>query len=381
MARPVVAIVTGFTKNPQLPGISLAPLRALKQRGVVQRIIALTWDKPEIDPFVAPLAAMDDVELIRVPEPHTTGGRYQTGVVYQIRNLEAALRCVPDPNSLIVKIRPDFIADLDFLEDKITQFDLDCAPSKLAREFGVKMPPSPFAMKIWIPWATANQPFFFEDAAFMGLKRDVTMLASREAERHLGVLADRSCGWFAHVVRFAMPFLRDFPIFEKYMRDFRYFPNDLDYRMALLPTLAGNAFFWHLVVAHAWILATSFHVDCGLPGDLLLYTNISNPNADWSSLGSLAVNPPYNKIAEWRGYQQPGGMMPCTMRAYGRLVDDSWQHALFTTPVLRDLSPDNLRGLLRNIAHYKRGVLADAETDFFRHLSSFHRQHWQQRAA
>src|SRR5580658_6487556 len=117
MSRPAIAIVTGFTKNPQLPLLSLAPLRALKQKGVIQRIIAVTWDKPEIDSFVAPLAAMDDVELIRVPEPHTTGGPYQTGVVYQIRNLEAALRCVPDPNALILKIRPDFIADLDFLED------------------------------------------------------------------------------------------------------------------------------------------------------------------------------------------------------------------------------------------------------------------------
>jgi hypothetical protein len=215
----------------------------------------------------------------------------------------------------------------------------------------------------------------------MGLKRDVTMLASREAERHLDVLADGSCGWFAHVVRFAVPFLRDYPVFERYMRDFRYFPNDFDYRMALLPTLAGDAFFWHLVVAHAWILATSFHVDCGLPGDLLLYTNISNSKADWSSLGSLAVNSPYDKVAEWRGYQNPGGMMPCAMRAYGRLVDDSWQHALFATPVLRDLSPENLRGLLRNVAHYKRGVLANAEADFFRHLAAFHRDHWQQRAA
>jgi hypothetical protein len=381
MARPVVAIVTGFTKNPQLPGMSLAPLRALKQKGTVHRIVAVTWDKPEIDAFVAPLAAMEDVELIRIPEPPATGGRFQTGVVYQIRNLEAALRCVPDRNALVLKIRPDFVADLDFLEDKIVQFDRDCAPSDLARAFGVKMPDSPFAMKIWVPWATANQPFFIEDAAFMGLKRDVALLASREAERHLGVLADSSCGWFAHVVRFAMPFIRDYPIFERYVRDFRYFPNDFDYRMALLPKLAGCAFFWHLVAAHAWILATSFHVDCGLPGDLRLYTNISNPNADWSSLESLAVNSPYNKSAEWRGYQNPGGMMPCAMRAYGRLVDDSWQHALFTTPVLRDLSPDNLRGLLRNIAHYKRGVLAGAETDFYRHISDFYRQHWQRRAA
>lgn len=381
MTRPVTAIVTGFTRSPDLPGLSLAPLQALKRKGVIQRIVAVTWDKAEIDRFVMPLAAMDDVELVRVPEPQVAGGRYQTGVVYQIRNLEEALRRVPERDALIVKIRPEFIIDEALLQDKIVNFERHCAPSKLARRFGVTMPPSPFAMKIWIPWADASQPFFYEDAAFIGLKRDIQMLASREAEDRLDVLADKNCGWFAHVVRFAVPFLRTYPIFERYMRDFRYFPNSTHYRVALLPGLMNDGFFWHLLIAHAWILATSFHVDCGEPGQIRFYTNISNPNADWNSLASLMVNPPYNDIALWRDGQKPGGLTPCTARTYGRLVDDSWQHALFTTPVLRDLTPDRLRAVLRNVALYRRGLLAEAEDGFYRRLSALYRQHWEQRAA
>ena len=61
-------------------------------------------------------------------------------------------------------------------------------------------------MKIWIPWADANAPFFYEDAAFIGLKRDVKLLADRKAEDRLGILAEKQYGWFAHVIRFALPF-------------------------------------------------------------------------------------------------------------------------------------------------------------------------------
>jgi hypothetical protein len=67
MRRPVIAIVTGFTRNPELLHLSLAPLRQLKQRGAIDRIVCVTWDKGEIDHCVAPITNMPDVELIRVP--------------------------------------------------------------------------------------------------------------------------------------------------------------------------------------------------------------------------------------------------------------------------------------------------------------------------
>ncbi|HEY1708621.1 MAG TPA: hypothetical protein VGG10_10190 [Rhizomicrobium sp.] len=381
MSRPVTAVVTGFTKNRELVMLSLAPLQALKQKGVIKRILAVTWDTPEIDPFVAPFETLDGVELIRVPQPEVTGGRYQTGVVYQLRNMEAALQRVPEPDALVVKIRPDFVADVALLEDKIVNFERHCAPSKLDRKFGVKMPTSPFAMKIWIPWADANAPFFYEDAAFIGLKRDVILLADREAENHLGILAEKQYGWFAHIIRFVMPFLGSYPIFERYIREFRYFPNDMNYRLAMIAGLSSDPFFWHLLVVHAWILATSFHVDSGEPGQIRLYANLSNTNADWSQLDSLTVNPPYNNVAGWRAGQKPGGMQPCVTRAYGRLVDDTWQRALFTAPALRDVKPDHLRGILRNVGLYRRGVLAGMEADFYRRLPGIYQKHWEKQAA
>ena len=56
--KPVDALVTGFTKSPELLDRSLAPLRRLKQENIIREIHCVTWDGAELDPYVAPLAAM-----------------------------------------------------------------------------------------------------------------------------------------------------------------------------------------------------------------------------------------------------------------------------------------------------------------------------------
>lgn len=369
MPRQVVSVVTGFTKNEVLCRRGFAPLRDLKRRGLIQRILYVTWDSPGLDRFVAPAAEMPEVETVRVPAPDFAGTPYQKGVVYQLRNLEAALALIPDKYAVVLKTRPDFVADRDFLADKITNFDSLCRASTLPRTFGVNCAPSPFKAKIWLPWADSNQPFFFEDAAFMGLKRDVAKLADRGAEARLDVLRDTSLGWFAHVIRFAMPFIAAYPMFERYIREFHYFPNNLEFRKHLLPAMIEDPFFWHLILANAWILATSFHVDCGQPGQLSLYTNISNQQADWTKVDSLQNNSPYDDVQGWRDGQSPGGVLPGAVRAYGRLMDDSWAHALFTRPGLTDLTQENIRGVLNNLTLYRQGFLTEIEDQFYSRLA------------
>lgn len=381
MTRSATAVITGFTKNPDLARLSLEPILALKRKGVIDRILAVTWDSPAIDDFVAPIAAMSDVELARVPQPNLTGPGYRTGMIYQLRNLEAALALVPDADTLVLKLRPDFVADPAFLESKIVNFDTVCAPSDLPHRFGVKGAPSPFACKIWLPWADCNQPFFYEDGAFLGLKRDVRQLASREAEKYAKIMMAPPWGWYAHVLRFLMPFLPAHPMFNAYLRAFPMLPNDMDYRRALLPVLTNDPFFWHLLVTHAWVLANNFHVDSGTQGQLALYANTSNSKADWSSLANLEVNPPYDKVQAWRDSQHPGGVLPGASRTYGRLTDDTWQTALFTQPSLRDLTPDQIREVLRNASQYSTGLLGEMETAFIRNLEGFYRKYYNIAAA
>lgn len=374
MKRPSVALVTGFARNGELCRRSLAPLRELHRRGLLDRILAVTWDSAALDEFVAPLAAMKDVELVRLPQPPVAGTATQKGATLQLRNLEAALALVPERDALVFKTRPDFVVDAEFLAGKLTNFDTLCAPSLLPYNFGTDMPDSPFDMKIWLPWADSNQPFFYEDGAFMGLKRDVAKLTDRRAENYLIELSD-DYTWLAHIVRFITPFLDDYPIFERYLRDFACFPKVFDFRVEMLKAVQQEAFFWYLIVAHAWILATSFHVDCGTGNQLGLYTNLWNQKADWSRFETLFPSPPYGDVESWRAGQHPGGVLPGAGRVFGRLMDDTWQHALFTRPELHDLAPDAIRSMLRNLALYSQGLLAEVEDTYYGTLQRLCRAH------
>jgi hypothetical protein len=370
MTRCAVAVVTGFTRSAALVERSFATLVALKRAGLLDRILYVTWDRSDIDAYLAPVRRIEEVELVRIAEPKVCGNRLFTGVSCQISNLADALARIDGDDTLVVKLRPDFIADETFLRAKIRDFDSVCAPSGLADSFGVPMPPSPFGAKIWLPWADAGLPLHFEDAAFIGRKADVAKLAVGEAADPLAACDDRETvyGWFSHAARYAAVFLPDYPLFRNYIANFRYFMNDAPYRMAMMPDAIREPFFWRLVIANAWILATSFHIDAGRAGQLAFYSNASNRNADWSNIHALKSHPPYNAVDEWRQAQAPGGMFPCLGRIHARLVDDSWQHALFTRPALADLTPDNLRGALGRVLAYRPHDPDPAEAPFYRTL-------------
>ena len=361
MSRPIDAIVTGFTKNAALCEKSLAPLRAL-----IRAIHCVTLDSPELDGFVAPLAAMEDVHLVRVKQPMVARGP-QAGVQYQVANLDVALALIAERDALVVKSRPDFVFSTDFLRRKLTGFDTLCAVPRQQRAFGVAMPKPVFHRKLWIP-------FFYEDGAFIGLKRDLAHLVTRDVEAWFAPLQDpEDCGSFAHAVRYASPFLMRYPIFRRYLAEYSAFVNDQDYRKSLIATMIEDGFFWHLVVAHAWILHTAFHIDCCDPGELAFYPNTSNVGANWSSLESLRLGNPYDDVAAWRRGTRGGlDMLTAVSRDYGRLLDDSWPRALFTT-VLPDFPVTLLQQIARGVAAYSTGVLKDVEEAFYTKLRSAQR--------
>jgi hypothetical protein len=217
----------------------------------------------------------------------------------------------------------------------------------------------------------------------MGLKCDVTRLATPHIADKVSVLdtVANTHGPFAHVVRYGALFSRDYPMFARYLREYKYFTNDMEYRKALIPALMKEGYFWTLVVVHAWILANSFHVDAGSAGQLRLYTNLLNETADWSSLASLRNNPPFDNVEGWRHSAKPGNLIPGAARIYGRLMDDTWQHSLFNLPGPTDVSREKLLAALKSVSLYGKRALADQEASFYRVLSGTHRQHFSRRAA
>jgi hypothetical protein len=371
MRKPVDALVTGFTKSPDLLARSLAPLRRLKHEGTIRNIHCVTWDSPELDSCVAPLHDVHEVQLTRVPQPDAKGNRNQCGVVYQVENLKAALALVPD-DAMILKWRPDFVARHAFLREKITGFDgWSVVPPNTC--FGITMPPHLFQSKIWIPWADSNTPFFYEDAVFAGARREVEKLVTPLTEADIAILADLQSGSYAHVARYAKIFASRYPLLGNYLKLFRFFPQDVEHRKKIVPYMVDNGFCWHLFIAHAWILHSQFHVDIGAPGDLAFYANAVNRNADWSRPETLKVTTPYDDPAGWRVGTKPGMALPSVCRAFGRLMDDTWQRALFTTGA-SDLPRETLIPLMENVARCRDGRLAGLEAEFYRGVEQIYRE-------
>ncbi|HEY4274665.1 MAG TPA: hypothetical protein VGM68_04220 [Rhizomicrobium sp.] len=373
--RPTDALITGFCKAPQLALQAIAPLRRLHRQGHIRNIHYVTWDNPDLDPHIAPIADNPEIQITRVPQPDAQGHINWRGVVYQVRNLEAALALVPEDDALVLKTRLDFVPDTDFLRSKIMNFDTLCAPVSNIAPNGVPMPAPVLGNKIWIPWADSNQPFFYEDALFLGVKRDIQKLVTPLNEADEVILSIEKCGSYGHAVRFAKIFLARWPLFHGYLRHYDVFVNDFSYRTRLLAVALEDGFFWHLLIAHAWILYSQFHVDSGQPGELRFYANNVNRHADWSRPETLKPANPYDHLPNWRSDTRPGEAAHSVRRTYGRLVDDAWHTALFTQP-LPDLPAEILANLMSNTAASHDGRLAGIERDCYAALDKIYRGYW-----
>jgi hypothetical protein len=380
LRRPADAIVLGFTKAPSLVVRSFAPLRQLKQEGILRNIHYVTWDGADIDPFVVSVLNMPDVQVTRVPQPAVQGTPYQKTIAYQINNLIAALALIRESDTLVLKLRPDFVADVDFLRDKIVKFDIDCEVESDSAPLGVAMPKPVFRSKIWTPWADSNQPFFYEDAAFLGRKDDLCNLETHLSRTDMEMLATPFCDAYYHIVRFAKIFLPSFPMFKAYLQNYRHVTSNMDYRMKMIPHALKSPYFLFLVVAHAWILHSQFHVDCGEPGDLEFYPNLRNKTADWSNPNTWRLAFPYDGVTNWRRTTVPGCFVPSIGRPFGRLLDDEWQKALFTKDV-PDLPRATLRGILNNVSQSRDGRLKQMERAFYDDLSAFYRAYMARQAS
>ncbi|HEX4861788.1 MAG TPA: hypothetical protein VFV07_11165 [Rhizomicrobium sp.] len=375
MQRKADAIVTGFAKSRELAELSLVPLLRLRQENVLRRVVCVTWDTPEIDAYAGWVENLPGVTLARVPQPQTSGTGNQRGIVYQTESLRAALSLLPQDGEVTLKSRPDYVFDTAFLRRKIAAFDSwSTTPPRAI--FGVVMPKPVLQSRIWIPWADSNQPFYYEDAAFIGARRDLHRLVTQLTAQDVATLGDETCGSFVHAVRYAKPFLGDYPLFQRYLREYRYFASALEYRRKLVQHIVNDGFFWHMLIAHAWILHSHFHVDAGEQGELRFYSNNANRDvdADWTDPAALNLANPYDHLQQWRAWSRPGQAYPGIYRPYGRLLDDAWQRAFFTAE-LSDFPRATLVRILQNVASCRDGRLEKIEDDFYRGLADFHRVH------
>ncbi|HEY1837324.1 MAG TPA: hypothetical protein VGG36_06685 [Rhizomicrobium sp.] len=376
MTQITDAIVLGFTKAAALPALSFAPLRQLRQEGHLRAIHYVTWDSPDLDGFVRPILEMPDVQVTRVPPPRVKGTPPQKTLLYQTHNLDAALSLIAEDDAIVLKLRPDFVANVDFLRDKIVNFERHCGTVP-RHAYGIEMPKPILGKKVWVPWADSNQFFFYEDAALLGQKSDLAKLRALITRADLETLEMLLCEHYYHIARYARVFLPSYPLFRGYLKNFQYLTNYPQYRMEMIGHALNGAFFLFPLIAHAWILHSQFHVDCGAQDTLRFYPNLQNMTTDWSDPMQWRLALPYDRIAYWRGNEKPGLLFPNVKRVFGRLVSDDWQKAIFTqeTPELPDIPRKTLLGLLEHIAGHGDGRLKPIEHEFYRDLQRFYRNY------
>ena len=381
MARSAVAVVVGFTRRPGLLSKSFETLRNLRRARVLDRILYVTWDRPDLDEWVADAEAMREVDVVRIPEPKVQGLGYQKKHFYQTRNIVSALEMIPDDDTLVLKIRPDQVVDANFLAQKILSFDYCCAPSQLRKRIIQQMPRSPFRMKVWTPWADSNQPFFMEDGIFAALREDAMKLLTPASDEIVRKFGDERSLWITNVARYIEPFRADYPIFERYLQVFHQFVQNDAIRAQQLNATVMDPFFWHLAVANAWILADNFHIDAGHNGQIVFYPpeGADDPHTG-KHFSEIPSRPPFTTTDRWRAGQQPGSLTASMRRLYGRLMDDNWQHAIFDAP-LSDLTPENLTGILERVVNYRSGVLNEVEAAYYAKLDRIYREHFPSRSA
>jgi hypothetical protein len=367
------AVVLGFTKAPALAELSFAPLRQLRQEGHLRTIHYVTWDSPELDAYVAPITQMPDVQITRVPQPLVKGTPPQKTLLYQTHNLDVALSLIAEDDTIVFKLRPDFVANVDFMRDKIVNFEHHCGTVPRSA-YGIEMPKPVLRKKVWMPWADSNQFFFYEDAALLGQKSDLVQLKAPITRSDLDTLEALFCEHYYHIARYARIFLPSYPLFRSYLKNFKYLTNYPQYRLEMIGHAINSSYFLFPLIAHAWILHSQFHIDCGAQGTLRFYPNLRNMTTNWANPEEWNLALPYDKVAYWRDSGEPGLLFPNIKRIFGRLVTDDWQKALFTQDI-PDLPLKTLLGLLQHIAGHGDGRLKNLEIDFYRDLQRFYRNY------
>lgn len=183
-------------------------LKLLHKKGFVGKIILSTWiGEVQKNEGLSSFLKDNGVLILESEEPADRG---DGNVWCQMKSLQVGLEAV-DSGKFVLKTRTDVYINPDFLEKLF---------SDKRKILGIvyHLPKGDiFKYKIWAPWFEITKPFFMGDECFFGYKDDLALLinydCSFDKENYLG--PDTT-----HVRRFVYPFLKDYPIFNEYIRNY-----------------------------------------------------------------------------------------------------------------------------------------------------------------
>jgi len=315
-ARPFSVVVTGLLREPERFRRSVASWTAMRKRGLIDRIITVTWQsEAHRDPGACDWLRERGVELIVRPDTKIQG----IGNIWpQMLAMDVGLGEV-GPGDLVFKTRTDLWIDPALLE-AVSQtpgyLDLD-VPDGSMRVFDGR---------VWVPWFEMITPFYLSDECFVGRASDLRRLVNYDESYSLK--HEVSCG-ITHYRRFIHPFRGrsdQFEVFLDRFTDTGLGDPQRDERQAAL--LDDDAFLRCLAAAYA---AIASHFRFASPDRSIEFR-------DWSS-GTPGP-----------GREPMGASFDPSRRGleigHRFCMDDRWLHALLAGELPRDQLGDRFADFL-----------------------------------
>ncbi len=253
--RSVTVLLVGQIRNQHVLLRSVESLVALRDNGLVNRVILATWTE-EVGKIrhLLPRLAAAGVTVTSADQPdaklHVPGN-----LMHQMRAIDLALETVEDTD-WVLRARPDMLIEYEMVAS------LAAADMALA-ESG---PAPALQHKIWTPFVELCQPMCISDITFFGRYCDIVKLQNFDffhevANTHLGAGPGGKpiTSYDAEVRRYTPAFLDAYPILSEYYRIYnKFFLGVLELRRSMLAMIYKEEFYWQYMSVYRDILKKYF---------------------------------------------------------------------------------------------------------------------------
>ncbi len=204
---PIDVIFCGLVRDIDLFKKTINDLQSLRKKKLVDKIILSTWiGEIQKTPNLSDFLKNNKIIVLESPEPEDRG---DGNVWCQMKSLQIGL--TKTKNDFVLKTRTDVYINPDFLEKLLSDKEnlLKITYHLPKRDI--------FKYKLWAPWFEMTKPFFMGDECFFGHRDDLNLMinydCSFDTENYLG--PDTT-----HIRRFVYPFLKDYPAFNEYIKNY-----------------------------------------------------------------------------------------------------------------------------------------------------------------
>ncbi|MEM9064132.1 MAG: hypothetical protein AAGB51_01440 [Planctomycetota bacterium] len=243
-------LVTGQLRTPALFRRSLADWVALRDEGVLGRVVVATWkEDAEREPDLVRELHEQGCEVITAVPPPVRG----IGHIWpQTLSLDLGLREFSSTDR-VLKTRADLHIDAEFVRKLATDPGMHEITDQAAA-FGV------FGGRVWLPWFELTKPFYMADECFAGAAKDLARLINYDES--YSVLYDIGCG-VTHVRRFIHAFREPFGIFDRFLSRYADAGHFSPERWQRVEALLSDDGFLDVLASYYMVLAAFFRIEGG----------------------------------------------------------------------------------------------------------------------